>query len=198
MGAKLSKLATRFKKAIKKEQEARLKAEEARKAWQKAAVHERTEFLAELAEFGRKIGVLEVKRRGTTLLFGYRSRSLEFREALEGNRILLEYAAAEGEEAVVLTEDGDWLLELAGSSMPFIPDGLEELMVVALDLPPPGGAKATPKKPAPAPPAKKAAPAPPAKKAEKKTADTPAGAPPSSVGAALEGTSLQRTCIPGR
>lgn len=156
MGGELNKLAGRFKKALEKEEEAHRKAVEARNAWLVAAAYERKEFLVELAEFGKRIGVLDVRRKAGTLLFGFGSRSLEFREAVEGNRIALEHAAAQGHEAVILTEEGEWLLERAGRHEPFIPGGLEDLLVVALGLPRPGGGAAAPKRAAPPPAPSKA------------------------------------------
>ena len=140
-----SRLAARFRKAVKDRTEAKREAEDAAKRAQERAVRARAELLADLEALAREIGVVTVAKdkKGITLRFG--ERYLFFGPEGDADRVSIEFEGM-GDEVHYLyqqTELGDrWVYvrkrRFRDDRVPLFDAGLEELLVRGLGLPPPG------------------------------------------------------------
>ncbi len=136
MADQLSKLATRYTKALDAVYAAQEKAEEARRAWLAEAATHRAALLVELGELADAIGAVTVTRQPGRLALDYGARHLTFLEAEDGDTLDVMYPAA-GDVSVVVGPQGQWSLVDDGDATDFIPDGLERLLISGLGLPDP-------------------------------------------------------------
>ncbi len=139
-------LAARFKRAVDASEAKRHREEEERMRQQEVGREARKELFADLGEFGKAIGHIQVQAKshdnGITLSF--RDRFLHFVPMGDAERVQVTFAGADNEEHRLYREPQlghrwIWKYRRAGREerMPLFDAGLEELVVRALGLPPP-------------------------------------------------------------
>jgi len=145
MGERRSRLASRFKRAVEKAEDARQQSERSAKEGEVRAKQARDELLAELEALGNDIGFLTVQRSKRGLTLRYQERYLHF--APDGvGEVSVEFEGT-GDDVHRLyreAELGDRWVHLRKRRfrelrVPLFDQGIEELLVTALGLPSPDG-----------------------------------------------------------
>lgn len=140
-----SRLAARFRKAVKsRDEEARQEAEAAKRA-QEEAQRARSQLLGDLEGLAREIGVVRVVRDGDGITLRYGERYLFFGPEGDHDRVRIEFEGM-GDEAHHLFRQPElghrWVhvraRKFREDRLPLFDAGLEELLVRGLGLPRPG------------------------------------------------------------
>lgn len=145
MDGRVSRLAARFKKAVRDESQARRDAEDAAARAGESARRARTALLAELLELAEQIGAVRASREGDGVTLRYGERYLHFEPEGDHDRVTVEFEGA-GDEVHYLyrqAELGDrWVYvrqkRFRDDRVPLYDAGIEELLVRGLGMPRPG------------------------------------------------------------
>lgn len=143
MGERRSRLASRFRKAVEKAEDAKQQTERSAKAAEARAKEARDELFDELEALGNDIGFLTVQRRKQGLTLRYQERYLHFAPDGVGD-VTVEFEGT-GDDTHRLyreAELGDRWVHLRKRRVrelrvPLFDQGIEELLVDALGLPRP-------------------------------------------------------------
>jgi hypothetical protein len=164
-----SRLAARFRQAVTDREAERRRAEDEAARAMEQARRARTELLADLRAFAREIGAVEAVPDGDGLTLRYGERFVHFEPEGDRDRVRVEVEGAGDEEHYLYRQPelGDrWVYarrrRLREDRMPLFDQGLEDLLVRGLGLPPPADVAPDPDRSSPsglrdsgAPPSKK-------------------------------------------
>ncbi len=144
MGDKGSGLAGRFRRAVQAKEKAHKRADEQRQRRRTEATAARKALFGRLASFGKETGFLEVRKDSDGLTFRYEDRYLHFAPVGKVDRVRIEFEGIGDEEHVLYREEhlGDrWVWSMTRRRRedlkPFFDEGLESLLIRALNLPEP-------------------------------------------------------------
>ncbi|TNE91228.1 MAG: hypothetical protein EP330_06175 [Deltaproteobacteria bacterium] len=176
-------LAQRMKAKLQAEEEAKARAIAERERRLAAARAARDELFLDLEAFADVLEPIAHARQGETLVLRRGDRFLQLEPMGEGERVRVTFTGSEGEDHRLYREAalGDrWVWSFTRrrrgeERMPLFDDGLEELLVLALELPRVTGAE-----PEPEPTPTRAVPDPFASFAAKKDPEPPAPPAPTS------------------
>jgi hypothetical protein len=140
-----SRLAARFRKAVKSRDEEAREAADAAKRAQEEAQRARTQLLSDLEGLARDIGVVKVQRERDGITLRYGERYLFLGPEGDHDRVRIEFEGM-GDEVHHLHRQAElghrWVHVRAGrfreDRLPLFDAGLEELLVRGLGLPRPG------------------------------------------------------------
>ena len=144
MSERRSRLAARFRKAVKQEEEAREQNEaESQRALQQAR-EARDALLGDLEALAQEMGFLKVNRAREGLTLRYQERYLHFAPHGDGEVKVDFDATGDDEHRLYRQEElgNRWVYlrkrRFREDRVPFFDQGIEELLVMALGLPRPG------------------------------------------------------------
>ena len=142
MAQRGSDLASRLKTALDEEEAAAARAEEERQRRLEAAKEAREALLDDLAAFGEAVGHLAVQRSADGLVLRRGERFLAFEPMGEADRVRVTFTGSEGQEHRLDREPAlqdRWVWSFTrrrrADRLPLFDTGLEELLVLALQVP---------------------------------------------------------------
>lgn len=143
MGERRRNLASRFKRAVEKAEDARQQSERSAQEAARLAETARTELFDDLEALGRDIGVLDVQRTAKGVTLRYRERYLHFAPDGDGD-VTVEFEGA-GDDVHRLYRQAElghrWVhlrkRRFRELRVPLFDEGIEDLLVTALGLPRP-------------------------------------------------------------
>lgn len=150
MGERRSRLATRFKRAVEKAEDAREESQRSAAELERQSRLARAELFADLEALANEIGFLTVQRSKQGLTLRYRERFLHFAPQGVGE-VLVEFEGTGDDEHRLYREaelDHRWVhhrkRRFREHRVPLFDQGIEDLLVAALGLPRPDDADVEP------------------------------------------------------
>lgn len=144
-------LAARFRAAVQGEERQRRKQEAKEQELQEQAQAARTALMADLVEFATEIGIVKVRQADGVLSLRHGERIVHFEPEGEHDVIRVRFEGVATEENRLYREahlSNRWVWSrVRGRNedrLPLFDTGLEELMVLGLDLPRPGQSREMP------------------------------------------------------